>query len=151
MEIKTRKLNPTDINDFLDLITVFKEVFEWKDIILPGTKHQQGLLNNSNFLVFVATADKKIVGGLTVYVLDKYDTEKPSAYIYDLAVVTNLQRKGIGKLLIKAVNDYCRKNGFHEVFVQAETDDIQAVNFYRTTPISSELKATHFIYSFDNN
>lgn len=53
-------------------------------------------------------------------------------------------------MLISTLNDICRKNNLNEVFVQTETDDIQAVNFYRTTPISDELKATHFTYSFDN-
>ncbi len=54
-------------------------------------------------------------------------------------------------MLITSLNDYCEKNGFNEVFVQAETADLQAVNFYKTTPISSELMATHFTYSFENS
>lgn len=151
MDIEIIKLNPTDIGDFSALIKVFEDVFEWENFTFPKSKHLERLLDNSNFLVFVGKKDKKLVGGLTAYVLDRYDTEKPSAYIYDLAVITDLQRKGIGKILIAALNDYCTKNGFIEVFVQAETDDLQAVNFYRTTPITSELKATHFTYSFDNN
>jgi aminoglycoside 3-N-acetyltransferase I len=97
----------------------------------------------------VAKTKEKVIGGLTAHVLDRYDTEKPSAYIYDIAVLTTQQRKGIGNLLIATLNDYCKKNGFSEVFVQAETDDHQAVNFYRTTPNTHELQATHFTYSFD--
>lgn len=150
MDIEIRKLNPTDIDNFTDLIKIFEDVFEWENFTIPKSKHLQRLLDDSNFLVLVGKVDKKIVGGLTAHVLHRYDTEKPSAYIYDIAVITKLQRKGIGKLLIATLNDYCIKNGFNEVFVQAETDDIQAVNFYKTTPISNELKATHFTYSFDN-
>lgn len=150
MDIEIRKLNPTDIDDFSNLVKVFEVVFEWGNFKFPKTKHLQRLLDNSNYLVFVATSDKKLVGGLTAHVLDRYDTEKPSAYIYDLAVITDLQRKGVGKLLIVTLNEYCKKYGFNEVFVQAESDDIQAVNFYRTTPISNEMKATHFTYSFDS-
>jgi len=67
-----------------------------------------------------------------------------------LQYYTQYQRKGIGKKLISALCEYCSKNGFNEVFVQAETADTQAVNFYRTTPISDELQATHFTYSFDS-
>ncbi len=151
MDIEIRKLNPTDIDDFSDLIKVFEEVFEWENFIFPKSNHLQRLLDNPNFLVFIGETDKKLVGGITVHVLDRYDTEKPSAYIYDLAVITDFQRKGIGKFIIATLNDYCKQNGFSEVFVQAETDDIRAVNFYKTTPISSELNATHFTYSFDNN
>jgi aminoglycoside 3-N-acetyltransferase I len=150
MDIEIRKLNQTDIGDFTDLIKIFEDVFEWENFIIPKSKHLQRLLDDSNFLVFVGKVDTKVVGGLTAHTLHRYDTEKPSAYIYDLGVITDLQRKGIGKLLLKNLNNYCNKNGFNEVFVQAETDDIQAINFYKTTPISSELKATHFTYSFDN-
>ena len=149
MDIEIRKLNSTDIGDFTDLIKIFEDVFEWENFTIPKSKHLQRLLDDSNILVFVGNVDKKVVGGLTAHVLHRCDTEKPSAYIYELGVITYLQRKGIGKLLLENLNDYCNKNGFNEVFVQAETSDIQAINFYKTTPISSELKATHFTYSFE--
>ncbi len=149
MDIEIRRLNPTDIDDFSNLIKVFEVVFEWEKFMFPKANHLQRLLDNSQFLVFVATSDKKLVGGLTAHVLNRYDSEKPTAYIYDIAVLTDQQRNGIGKLLIANLNDYCERNGFNEVFVQAETEDFQAVNFYKTTQFSSEMKATHFTYSFD--
>lgn len=150
MEIEISKINSTNIDDFIDLIKLFKDVFESDNSTIPESKHLQKLLDDFDFIAFVAKANKKVVGGLTAYVLHRYDSEKPSAYIYDIAVTTHLQRKGIGKLLIVSLKDYCLKNGFVEMFVQAETDDHQAVNFYKTTPISSEMKATHFTYSFNN-
>lgn len=151
MKIKTSKLNKTDIEDFLKLLSVFIDVFNCKDFIPPTEKHLQTLLNNDNFLVFVATVDSKIIGGLTAHVLGNYYSEKRSAYIYDLAVTANFQRKGIGSLLIATFNEYCLKNNFYEVFVQAETDDVETINFYRTTLISKELKATQFTYSMIMN
>ncbi len=149
MDVKIAYLTHTDIDPFTDLINVFKKEFEWSSV--PTKTHLQKVLNNPTFLVFVARLNNKLVGGLTVHILDSCETEKPSAYIYDLAVLAEYQRQGIGKSLIMAVNDYCRQHEFGEVFVQAETDDEQAVNFYRTTDISSELQATHFTYSFGNH
>lgn len=151
MKIEISKLAPNDIDYFTDLIRIFEKIFEWDNFSTPKRTHLQKLISNKNLLVFVAKTNKKLLGGLTAHVLDRYDSEKASVYIYDLAVITEFQRKGIGKLLIATLNDYCKKNDFNEVFVQAETDDIQAVNFYRTTAISNELKATHFTYSFDND
>jgi aminoglycoside 3-N-acetyltransferase I len=148
MDVKIIRLTHTDIDPFTDLINVFKEVFEWSSV--PTRTHLQKVLSNPAFGVFVALLNNKVVGGLTVHILDSYETEKPSAYIYDLAVLAEYQMQGIGKSLIVALNDYCRQHGFGEVFVQAETDDEQAMNFYRTTDISSELHATHFTYSFGN-
>ncbi|MDW3209083.1 MAG: GNAT family N-acetyltransferase [Reichenbachiella sp.] len=147
MDIK--KLFSQDVNDFSKLIQVFENVFEWGNFNFPTQAHLRKLLNNSNFFVFVAKDGDELIGGLTAHVLDRYDNENPSVYVYDLAILTNYQRKGIGKKLMSTLNEYCEKNGFNEVFVQAETDDFQAVNFYRTTPISEELQATHFTYSFN--
>jgi len=149
MNVEIQILTDKDTDSFSELIKIFEKVFEWENFSPPTNTHLQRLLNNKSFLVFVAKTNNSLLGGLTAHVLDRYNTEKPSAYIYDIAVSPPFQRKGIGKLLIATLNDYCEKNGFSEVFVQAETDDHQAVNFYRTTPNNSELQATHFTYSFD--
>jgi len=61
----------------------------------------------------------------------------------------DFQRKGIRKKLIGRLVQYCRENDFDHAFVEAETEDIHAVNFYRSTPVSSELNAVQFTYSFD--
>lgn len=151
MNAEIHILTPNDTVCFSELIKVFEKVFEWENFSPPSIAHLHKLLSNESFLVLVAKIKDDVIGGLTAHVLDRYDSEKPSAYIYDIAVLTNLQRKGTGKLLIAALNEYCKKNGFSEVFVQAETDDHQAVNFYRTTPTTSELQATHFTYSFEEN
>ena len=147
MEIEIIKLTTEEIDEFSDLIKIFQVAFEWENLSFPKRTHLKKVLSSTNFLVFVAKADKKLVGGFTAYVLDRYDTEKPSAYLYDIAVLPDFQRKGIGRLLIKTLNEYCEKSGFSEVFVQAEAHDFEAVNFYQTTPISHELDVKHFTYS----
>ena len=151
MEIEIIKLDTNEIENFSDLVKVFKEVFEWENFSIPNKSHLQKTLNNVNFLALVAKQDKKIVGGLTAYILDSYETEKSSVYLYDLAVLSNLQRKGIGTLLIETLTNYCKKNGYKEVFVQAEKEDVHAINFYRKTSAGYEMNATHFTYSFESN
>ena len=151
MNLEIIKLTHSGIDDFSDLIKVFEEVFECEYFSSSDRTHLQRFLDNPNFLVFVAKTDNKLVGGLTAHILESCEAKNPSAYIYDLAVLKDLQRQGIGKLLIAFIKDYCQKNDFNELFVQAETNDNQAVNFYRTTDISDELQVAHFTYSFDNN
>lgn len=118
-----------------------------KELKLPSQEHLQYLLNKSDFLVIVAKSDNKIIGGLTVYILEQYYSAKALAYIYDLGILKPYQRKGIGKKLIECLRNYCQENDFNEIYVQAETEDSQAVNFYRATNFSSELAATHFSHS----
>jgi aminoglycoside 3-N-acetyltransferase I len=91
-------------------------------------------------------AEQKIIAGLTVYVLDLYYSEKPLAYIYDLAVLPEYQRIGVGKKLVGFTNEYCRQKGFEEVFVQADKADIHALDFYRSTGPTNEEPVIHFYY-----
>jgi aminoglycoside 3-N-acetyltransferase I len=147
MEIEIKILSTNDIGEFSELIGVFEEVFEMNDFNKPDTAYLYKILAKPNFLVLIAKIKNKVVGGLTVYILDQYYSQKPLAYIYDLAVLKDFQRKGIGKNLIKQVTKYCKENGFDEVFVQADRVDGYALDFYRLTKPTNEEDVVHFYYS----
>src|SRR5687767_10686087 len=122
-------------------------VFDMDAFRMPDDAYLQNLLRKPDFFVLVATFENSVIGGLTVYILHSYYSQKPTVYIYDVGILSEFQRKGIGKKLINYLTRYCKENGFEEAFVQAETDDLQAINFYRTTSFSKELQAIHFTYS----
>ena len=145
--MKIQKLTSQEIDDFIELIRIFADVFEMPDLKIPGKQHLKRLIANPDFLVFVIKLNGKVIGGLTVYVIHRYYSEKPTAYIYDVGVSPEHQRKGAGKMLICHLVEYCKKNGFDDAYVEAETDDFQAVNFYKHTPYSNMLNATHFNYN----
>ena len=143
--VEVKKLTPVDIDQFIELIHVFEEVFEMKSFRLPNIGHLQTLLQKDLFFVFVAIANRKVVGGLTAYTLEQYYSELPVVYIYDLAVKTALQRSGIGTSLVSALTAYCKECGVQEVFVQADVADGYALDFYRSTGATSE-DVVHFTY-----
>lgn len=147
MKTQIQLLKPSDLEELNDLISVFEDVFEMKDLKRPNETHLQGLLKKDTFLAITAKAENKIIGGLTVYILDQYYSEKPLAYIYDLAVLTEYQRKGVGRKLIEFTNEYCKQRGFEEVFVQADKVDDYAIEFYRSTKPTAEEQVLHFYYS----
>lgn len=149
MEVEIKKLSANELFSFKKLIKLFEEVFEMEDFIIPPEKHLKKILAKSDFMVFIASSEDKIVGGLTVYVLEQYYHIKPLAYIYDLAVTASFQRKGIGKKLIDAVNNHCREQGFEEVFVQADKIDDYAIDFYRKTRPTNEEDVSHFYYTLN--
>lgn len=148
MEIK--KLEPFDVADFSDLIEIFKDVFE-NDKDTPSSEYLGRLLSNPCFIVFVVKLDGKVVGGLTIYVLHGYYSEQPIAYIYDVGITPTHQGKGLGKALIREVCRFCKQQNYLEAYVEAESDDMDAVGFYRKTKYSNEMNATHFTYSFDTD
>jgi aminoglycoside 3-N-acetyltransferase I len=137
MEIKILKLAPGQLEEFIDLIRLLEEVFDMQNFVLPDKDHLQDLLQKDDFLVFVALSGKKIVGGLTAYTLQQYYSVRPLAYLYDLGISPEFQRRGIGRRLISGITDYCREAGMEEVFVQADEEDVHALDFYRSTGATS--------------
>ena len=90
------QLATTNINDFKGLLDVFEEVFQWVDYRYPTDEKLHHLLKNTNFLAVVAKIENQVVGGLTAYILDSYEVEKPSLYLHDLGIKTCFQNQGIG-------------------------------------------------------
>ncbi len=145
MEIK--KLGDHEIMDFISIIEIFNAVFENKQPI-PEMKHLSGVLSNPNFIVFVVKVNGRVTGGLTIHVLPAYYSLRPSAYIYDVGITPDFQGQGQGKALITEVLNFCRHSNFELAYVEAESDDHDAVSFYRKLKFSSEMNATHFTYTF---
>jgi aminoglycoside 3-N-acetyltransferase I len=151
METIIKKLNSGDIAKFTELINLFAEVFEMKNFSMPNDKHLLKVLTKPHFMVFVAIRENQVVGGLTAYTLEQYYSDKPLAYLYDLAIRVDFQCQGIGKKLIAALTEYCRLHGYEEVFVQADKVDDYALEFYRSTPITNEEQVVHFYYTLETN
>lgn len=149
MDIQIKKLSPCNIHDFSKLVEIFAMVFEMDAFKAPPDGDLQSPLNKPDFFVLVAIYENNVIGGLTVYILHSYYSQWLTAYIYDVGILSDYQLKGIGKKLITYLTQYCHENGFKEAFVQAETDDLQAINFFRATCISNELQTTHFTYSVE--
>ncbi len=145
-EIKIKKLEGQDIDEFVRLIELFEEVFEMENFAMPHRVYLREVLSKEGFIALVALAGERVVGGLTAYVLEQYYSEKPLAYIYDLAVEAARQRRGIGKQLIAAFQQYCQEQGFEEIFVQADQEDAHAIDFYRSAG-AMEKEVRHFYYA----
>lgn len=148
MEIRIEKLTHNDLKKFMELIRIFEEVFEMKDFDMPCETYLQQLLARDDFFVFVALVDNKVIGGLTSYLLQQYYSASPLVYIYDLAVMKEYQRKGIGKMLIDKNNNYSREMGADVVMVQADLADDHAIKFYHSTGGTGE-KVIHFDYKLN--
>jgi aminoglycoside 3-N-acetyltransferase I len=146
MEVEIRKLGTGDTTAFDQLLDVLEDVFQVEKFVRPSLLHQRNLLSRDDFFVFVALdAQHEVVGGLTAYKLEPYYTSKPLVYIFDLAVRTDLQRRGIGTQLMTAILAFGKDAGWEEVFVQADRADQHALDFYRKTTAVEE-DVVHFYY-----
>lgn len=145
MEIHCQKLQPHQTRQLAALICLYADVFESKDFQLPATRWLEKLLQDEKTFFIAAFAGEELAGGLTAYILPSVYTQSSSVYLYDLAVISALQRKGIGRKLLQELKSYCSNMGYRELFVQAEAEDLHAIEFYRATGGNPE-NALQFSY-----
>lgn len=68
-------------------------------------------------------------------------------FLYEVGVVEEFRRRGIGGELIQWLLRYCRDRGFEEIFVFTDPDNAPAVNLYRSTGAVTETPADRmFVY-----
>ncbi len=131
--IQILRLQHSDVPLFQDLLILLNEVFECDDQKQPSENYLKSLLDKEDFVAFVLLVDNKVMGGLTAYILAKYYTEGSELYIYDLAIDPEMQRQGLATQLLEEVKKYCKTQDIHSMFVDAQEEDLHALEFYRIT------------------
>ncbi|ASS50185.1 MAG: hypothetical protein A3D31_11490 [Candidatus Fluviicola riflensis] len=142
------KLELTHLEYLTQLLRVYEIEFEMTDFKLPVDTYLVRLLYNPNILFYVAIDNNLVVGGLTAHILPSVYSEAGEVYIYDLAIKSEFQRKGIARQLLIELKQYCAESGYKEVFVQADIEDQHALDFYRATG-GKEEHVFHYSYSLE--
>jgi len=143
MEFEIKRLDKTEVTDFQKLISVFNEVFEAENTVIPSEAYLKKLLAKEDFIVLVAISETEIIGGLTAYEMPIYTEEYSELYIYDMAIKQSYQRMNAGKQLIAALGDHCKQNNIKTIMVEAHEEDKHAINFYKSAGGKPE-KVVHF-------
>ncbi len=146
--IHIKKLNKNNLAELKDLIAIFIEEFESEATGVPSDEYLTQLLHKEYFGVFVAKKGNQVVGGATTYELKKYYSETSELYMYDIAIQNEFQNLGIGKKLLAYIRNYGSENGMESIYVQAESDNTQAIRFYEST-IGIGEKLEHFTIDFN--
>ena len=125
-----RRLRAGDRTLARETFSVMAQVFETESEPLTDV-YIDGLLNRPEFWVVAATANGRVVGGLTAHTLAMTVHEGSEIFLYDIAVSEAFQRRGIGRQLVASLLDGARALGIKTVFVPADADDTHALDFYR--------------------
>ena len=128
-----QRLGARDLNLMAALLTLFGEVFEMPETYgaaQPGKAYMERLLGSDDFIALAAVKEGRVVGGLTAYLLRKFEQERSEIYIYDLAVDGAHRRQGIATALIEALRPIGRDCGAHVIFVQADQGDEPPIALY---------------------
>ena len=97
---------------------LYKDVLALRQLILRDplsmTYTNDELEADKKFIFFAYRDNGELLGTVSLEALSK---EK--AQLRQMAVHDRLQGKGVGRELVMALEDYCRKNGFKEIHLDA--------------------------------
>ena len=143
-------LGPTDVPLMQALSVTFGEAFDETATYggaRPSPAYLERLLASDDFVALAATCDGAVVGGLTAYVLRKFEQERSEIYIYDLAVAAAHRRRGIATALIGELRKVAASRGAYVIFVQADPGDAPAISLY--TKLGTREDVLHFDIAID--
>jgi len=128
MEVK--RLSLADIGTAGRLFAVMADVLDDNHELL-GDDYLRALLERAHFWALAAFEGDDILGGLTAHVLPMTRCEASELFIFDLAVKSEHRRKGVGRTLIASLRALAAEEGVDVVFVPADIEDTEALDFYR--------------------
>jgi aminoglycoside 3-N-acetyltransferase I len=128
-EIRIVRFASGDVEPARRMFGVMNQVFE-----VAGEELSDGyverLLVRKDFWALGAFVDDRVVGGVTAHELPMTRAEHGELFVYDLAVLPELQRHGIGGLLVRTLVQQAAEHDIDVVFVPADNDDDHALAFY---------------------
>ncbi len=145
MEIRYQKLEPHQREYLSAMIELYIIVFERENSSIPSIEYLERLLQDERMMFMSAILDNEVVGALTAYVLPSVYGTFNEVFLYDLAIKTTLQRKGIGRHLLYELKAYCKQMGYREIFVAGEMEDTDAILFYKAAG-GLPQNVVHFSY-----
>jgi aminoglycoside 3-N-acetyltransferase I len=129
-DIRIARLGQGDLDVAKTLFRLMAEVFGEEREPL-GDEYVDRLLSDADFWAVAARQGDEVIGGLTAHRLPMTRTEAAELLIYDIAVRTDAQRKGIGRQLVDDLRRQAAALGIGVLFVLADAEDAGAVEFYR--------------------
>lgn len=132
LPVRVERVTPRDgsVSRVRALFSMMAAVFDEADQDL-GDAYLESLLAREDLWVLAAFSGDDIVGGLTAHVLPMTRNETRELFVYDLAVRTDHQRRGVGRLLMDVLQRLGADAGIRVSFVAADDEDQHALDFYR--------------------
>jgi aminoglycoside 3-N-acetyltransferase I len=128
--VRIARLTATDRAVAREMFLVMAAVFETDGQSL-GDAYLDGILDRADFWAIAAFVDGRVVGGLRAHELPMTTSESAELFIYDIAVQPAHQRRGLGRQLMAAAREGAAAQGIDVLFVPAENEDTEALEFYR--------------------
>jgi aminoglycoside 3-N-acetyltransferase I len=148
-EPRIARLSIDEIDQARALFSLMAGVFETESTPLRH-EYLARLLARSDFWAFAASIDGNLVGGLTAFTLPLTRIEESEVFLFDIAVLPQYQRLGIGRRLVAALRAQASAQGISVLWVPADNEDTHALDFYRALG-GDPAPVTIFTFSSDGS
>jgi aminoglycoside 3-N-acetyltransferase I len=105
----------------------------------PDDEYLSRLLASDTFVALAAVSAGEVIGGLTAYVLPKFEQARSELYLYDLAVDERYRRRGVATTMIAKVRQLAAERRVHVIFVQADVADEPAIALYSRLGVREDV------------
>jgi aminoglycoside 3-N-acetyltransferase I len=128
--VKTVRLGAGDTAVAKAMFTMMAAVFEEPAGDLSD-EYVAELLARPGLWAIAAIDGDEVVGGITAHTVPMTRKEGSEIFLYDIAIRTDRQRRGIGRSLVSCLREGAAAEGIDTVFVPADDEDDHAIAFYR--------------------
>ena len=105
-------------------------------------------VKNPNNIFLLAYVDDQFAGMITAYRLERMDSKKAEMFFYEIGVVHNYRRKGVGRALVSKLIELSREMGIHEIFVLTSKSNIPARRLYESTGGKASSAADDILFTY---
>ena len=122
MEIKRLRKDDSFIAE--DILRNFVES-PGKDHVLPSTNHLTDLLKNEGCYLLAALENNSTLGYVMAYRFPSFYASENTAYLYDIEVLPDHRKKGIGRQLIEQLVRQLKNDGVNEIWLGTGVEKYQ--------------------------
>ena len=126
MEKKIRKARSGDLKEIAKIMMEESVKKPYNEKFTPGSakKDVLGFFKDS---LYVATYEEKVIGFIASHIVN---SDKTKAYIDELWIRSGYQGKGVGKMLVKFVEDMYKKKGLEMGFRVVESGPLVRSSYH---------------------
>jgi ribosomal protein S18 acetylase RimI-like enzyme len=132
MELNIREALIFDLPNILNLYAIVLdkgEVLRLEDAEMLFKKMQ----TYPNYKVYIAENEGIIIGTFALLIMDNLAHQgTPSGVVEDVAVLTELQGKGIGKMMMEFAMELCKEAGCYKLVLSSNVKRNEAHAFYES-------------------
>jgi GNAT superfamily N-acetyltransferase len=132
MEIKIREASILDLKRILNLYAVVLDKGEVLSLEQAETLFKK-MQTYPNYKVYIAENERAMVGTFALLIMDNLAHRgTPSGVVEDVAVLTELQGKGIGKMMMEFAMEKCKEAGCYKLVLSSNLRRKEAHAFYES-------------------